>query len=58
MVRKFSLMLFVVALSLGVIIPAAFADQPDSVGGGLGNKSPNFGESLGHERHDHAAGAQ
>jgi hypothetical protein len=46
MVRKVSLMMFVVALSLAVAIPVAFADQPASVGGGLGFKSPNFGPSV------------
>lgn len=46
MVRKVSLILSVVVLSLVVAIPVALADQPESVGGGLGNQSPNFGESL------------
>lgn len=45
MLRKMSLVLFVVVLSLTVAVPA-FADQPDNVGGGLGNKAPNFGEGV------------
>ncbi len=45
MVRKVSLMMFVVALSLAVAVPV-LADQPASVGGGLGSKSPNFGPGL------------
>jgi hypothetical protein len=46
MVRKVSLILFVAALSLAVAIPVALADQPEHVGGGLGNSQPNFGPSL------------
>jgi hypothetical protein len=46
MVRKTSLMMFVVVLSLVVAIPVAFAGQPASVGGGLGFTSPNFGPGL------------
>jgi hypothetical protein len=46
MVRKSSLMIFVVVLSLAVAVSVAFADQPASVGGGLGNKSPNFNPGL------------
>jgi len=45
MLRRVSLVLFVVVLSLTVAVPA-FADQPDNVGGGLGNKAPNFGPSV------------
>lgn len=45
MLRKVSLIMFVVVLSLIVAVPA-FADQPDHVGGGLGNKAPNFGERV------------
>jgi hypothetical protein len=45
MLRRVSLVLFVVVLSLTVAVPA-FADQPDNVGGGLGNKAPNFGEGV------------
>ena len=45
MLRKTSLIMFVMALSLIVAVPA-FADQPDSVGGGLGNKAPNFSAGV------------
>ena len=45
MLRRMSLVLFVVVLSLTVAVPA-FADQPDSVGGGLGNKAPNFSAGV------------
>lgn len=45
MLRRLSLVLFVVVLSLTVAVPA-FAGQPDNVGGGLGNKAPNFGPSV------------
>lgn len=45
MVRKFSVILSVLALSLMVVLPA-FADQPDSVGGGLGNKAPDFSAGV------------
>jgi hypothetical protein len=45
MLRKMSLVLFVVMLSLTVAVPA-FADQPDHVGGGLGNSAPNFGPGV------------
>jgi hypothetical protein len=45
MLRKVSLVLFVVVLSLMVAVPA-FADQPDNVGGGLGNKAPDFSAGV------------
>jgi len=45
MLRKASLILFVVVLSLVVAVPA-FADQPDNVGGGLGNKAPDFSAGV------------
>lgn len=45
MLRRFSFGLFVVALSLMVAVPA-FADQPDNVGGGLGNKAPDFSAGV------------
>jgi hypothetical protein len=45
MLRRVSLVLFVVVLSLTVAVPA-FADQPDNVGGGLGNEAPNFSASV------------
>jgi hypothetical protein len=46
MIRKSSLMAVVLALSLLVAIPVAFADQPANVGGGLGNKAPNFSAGV------------
>lgn len=46
MAKKISLWVLVAALSLVVAVPMALADQPDSVGGGLGNTSPNFGPSV------------
>jgi hypothetical protein len=46
MAERVSLVMFVVALSLAVAIPVAFADQPDAVGGGLGNKAPDFSAGL------------
>ena len=45
MLRKTSSILFVVLLGLMAAIPA-FADQPDHVGGGLGNKAPDFGAGV------------
>jgi hypothetical protein len=45
MLRKVSSILFLVVLSLMVAIPA-FADQPANVGGGLGNKAPNFSAGV------------
>jgi hypothetical protein len=45
MLRRVSLVLFVVVLSLTVAVPA-LADQPDSVGGGLGNKAPDFSAGV------------
>jgi hypothetical protein len=42
MIRKASLLVFVVALSLVAALPVALADQPANVGGGLGNKAPSF----------------
>lgn len=45
MYRKLTFMISILALSLLVAFPA-FADQPDSVGGGLGNKAPDFGAGV------------
>jgi hypothetical protein len=45
MLRRVSLLTFVVVLSLMVAVPA-FADQPDNVGGGLGNKAPDFSAGV------------
>ena len=45
MLRRITLIMFVAVLSLTIAVPA-FADQPDNVGGGLGNKAPNFGPSV------------
>ena len=45
MFRRISLMSFAIALSL-LVVPAAFAVQPDNVGGGLGNKAPNFAAGV------------
>ena len=45
MLRKLSLIVFVMILGLSVAVPA-FADQPDHVGGGLGNKAPNFSAGV------------
>lgn len=45
MLRKMSSILFVVVLGLVAAVPA-FAGQPDSVGGGLGNKAPNFSAGV------------
>lgn len=45
MLRRVSLFTFVVVLSLIVAVPA-FADQPDNVGGGLGNKAPDFSAGV------------
>jgi hypothetical protein len=45
MLRRVSLMTFVLVLSLAVAVPV-FADQPDNVGGGLGNKAPNFSAGV------------
>jgi hypothetical protein len=45
MLRKMSSILFVVVLGLVTAIPA-FAGQPDNVGGGLGNKAPDFGAGV------------
>lgn len=41
MLRKFGVFGFLVMLSVMVAVPA-FAVQPDNVGGGLGNKAPDF----------------
>jgi hypothetical protein len=45
MLRRVSLVLFVVVLSLAVAVPA-LAGKPDHVGGGLGNKAPNFSAGV------------
>jgi hypothetical protein len=45
MFRKTSSVLFLVVLSLAVALPA-FAAQPANVGGGLGNKAPNFSAGV------------
>ena len=45
MLRKISLIIFVMALSLSVAVPA-FAAPPHPVGGGLGNKAPNFSAGI------------
>jgi hypothetical protein len=45
MLRKMSSILFVVVLGLVATVPA-FAGQPDNVGGGLGNKAPDFGPGV------------
>ena len=45
MLRRVTLILFVAVLSMSIAVPA-FADQPDNVGGGLGNKAPNFSQSV------------
>jgi hypothetical protein len=45
MFRKTSLIMFVVVLSLVVAVPAV-ADKPDNVGGGLGNKAPDFSAGV------------
>jgi hypothetical protein len=45
MFRKVSSVLFLVVLSLVVALPA-FADQPANVGGGLGNKAPDFSAGV------------
>jgi hypothetical protein len=45
MLRKTSSILFVVLLGLIAAVPA-FADQPDNVGGGLGNKAPDFSAGV------------
>ena len=45
MLRRIKLMAFVIAFSL-LVVPAAFAAQPDNVGGGLGNKAPNFSAGV------------
>jgi hypothetical protein len=43
--RKTSSILFIVVLGLVAAVPA-FAGQPDNVGGGLGNKAPDFGVGV------------
>jgi hypothetical protein len=43
--RKTSSILFIVVLGLVAAVPA-FAGQPDNVGGGLGNKAPDFGAGV------------
>lgn len=45
MLRKISMMVLAVTLSLVAAAPVALADQPDMVGG-LGNSSPNFGPGV------------
>jgi hypothetical protein len=45
MLRRVTLIMFVAVLSLTVAVPA-FADQPDNVGGGLGNKAPDFSAGV------------
>jgi hypothetical protein len=45
MLRKTNSILFVVLLVLVAAVPA-FADQPDHVGGGLGNKAPDFSAGV------------
>jgi len=45
MLRRVTLIMFAVVLSLTVAVPA-FADQPDNVGGGLGNKAPDFSAGV------------
>ena len=45
MLRKISLIIFVMALSLSVAVPA-FAAPPHPVGGGLGNKAPDFSAGV------------
>jgi hypothetical protein len=45
MSRKTSPFLLLVVLSLLIAVPA-FADQPASVGGGLGNKAPDFSAGV------------
>jgi hypothetical protein len=45
MLRRVSLILFVAILSLTVAVPA-LAGKPDHVGGGLGNKAPNFSAGV------------
>jgi hypothetical protein len=45
MLRKTSSILFVMLLGLVAVVPA-FADQPDNVGGGLGNKAPDFSAGV------------
>lgn len=45
MLRKMSSILFVVVLGLVAAVPA-FAGQPDNVGGGLGNKAPDFAAGV------------
>ncbi len=45
MYLRISLMSFVIALSL-LVVPAALAMQPEDVGGGLGNKAPNFSAGV------------
>lgn len=46
MVRRVSLIALVLAVTLVVAVPAAFADQPANVGGGLGNKAPSFAPGV------------
>jgi|GEM_PF-1037120 len=45
MYRKLTFMVSILALSLLWTVPA-FAGQPASVGGGLGNKAPDFGAGV------------
>jgi hypothetical protein len=45
MSRKTGSLLFLVVLSLLIAVPA-FADQPAHVGGGLGNKAPDFSAGV------------
>lgn len=46
MVRRVSLMALVLALSVVAGTAAVSADQPVSVGGGLGNKAPSFAPEV------------
>ena len=45
MLRKLGVFGFLALLSVMVAVPA-FAAQPDNVGGGLGNKAPDFGAGV------------
>ena len=46
MIRRVSLLALVLAVTLVAAVPAAFADQPANVGGGLGNKAPSFAPGV------------
>jgi hypothetical protein len=45
MYRKLTFIVSILALSLLIAVPA-FAGQPESVGGGLGNKAPDFSAGV------------